>query len=266
MAPLRDFKQMWYPEFMLILAVANQKGGAGKTTTAGVLGVLLSRRGVRVHLVDMDPQANLTSALGRKDSEGLLMAAMSDRQPLPVIQVSDNLTLTPSSVDLARAETQLVSEPGRELVLRDCLRKSGLGDDVLVILDCPPSLGLLALNCLTAAQQVLVAMQPGGFELQALGRLQQTVKVLRERVNPMLEIVGVVVTNSWLRRSITQQTREEVAKFYPVLGLVRSDAELLYSTTAGRLTELRHSAALDDYEVVADRLHKALPWREKLAA
>src|SRR5687768_6418498 len=103
---------------MLVLAVGNQKGGAGKTTTTAALGVLLSRRGVRVHLVDLDPQANLTSAFGRRDSEGLLYAAMTNRRPLPIVPIAERLTLTPSSVDLARAETQLVSEPGRELILK----------------------------------------------------------------------------------------------------------------------------------------------------
>jgi chromosome partitioning protein len=191
---------------------------------------------------------------------------MTDRQPLPIVPVAENLTLTPSSVDLARAETQLISEPGRELVLKQCLEESGLGDDVLVILDCPPSLGVLALNCLTAADQVLVTMQPGGFELQALARLQQTVDVLKDRVNRKLSIVGVVLTNCWLRRSITEQTRDEVAQLFPVLGLVRSDAQLLYATTAGVLPELAKSAALDDYAIVAEELRKSLPWQKRLVA
>jgi chromosome partitioning protein len=250
---------------MQVLAIGNQKGGTSKTTTAAALAVLLSRRGVRVHVADLDPQASLTSALGRRDDDGLLYHAMVERQPLPVVPVADNLTLTPSSVDLARAESQLVAEAGREMILRDLLARSGLGDDTLVILDCPPSLGVLALNCLTAADKLLVTVQPGGFELQALARLQQTVQILHERVNSRLETVGVVLTNCVLRRSITAQIQNEIGRYYPVLGLIRTDAQLLYATTAGTLLELQNSRALDDYDQVAKKLEKLVLWQQRLA-
>jgi chromosome partitioning protein len=247
-----------------VLAIGNQKGGTSKTTTAAALAVLLSRRGVRVHVCDIDPQSSLTSAFGRRDTEGLLYQAMMERQALPIISVSDNLTLTPSSVDLAKAESQLVAEPGREMILKDCLARSGLSDDTLVILDCPPSLGVLALNCLTAADKLLVTVQPGGFELQALARLEQTIGILRQRVNPKLETVGVVLTNCVLRRSITAQIEEEISRHYPVLGLIRADAQLLYATTAGTLDELQHSRALDDYVAVAEKLQKIVVWQQRL--
>ena len=111
---------------MTILAVVNQKGGVGKTTTTAALGVLLARQGRGVHLVDMDHQADLTSAFGRNDPEGLLYEALTKRGPLPVVQVGENLTLTPSSIDLARGETSFVAEVGREYLLRTCLAKAKL--------------------------------------------------------------------------------------------------------------------------------------------
>lgn len=255
-----------YREFMHVIAIGNQKGGTSKTTTAAVLAMLLSRSGVRVHVVDMDPQASLTSAFGRQDKDALLYRAMGERGPLPLVPLLDKLTLTPSSVELARGESQFVAEAGREAILRTCLEKSDLSDDVVVILDCPPSLGVLALNCLTAADRLLVTVQPGGFEVQALVRLQDTVDLLRERLNPGLEIIGVVLTNCIVRRSITEQVRRELDKLYPLLGLVRTDAQLLYATTEGRLLELTEGNALDDYLEVASRLRKVLPWRERSVA
>ena len=107
----------------------NQKGGVGKTTTTAALGVLLARQGRGVHLVDMDHQADLTSAFGQNDAEGLLYEALTKRGPLPVVPVGDHLTLTPSSIDLAGGETQFVAAVGREYLLKTCLAKSTLPDE-----------------------------------------------------------------------------------------------------------------------------------------
>ncbi|MBW3599731.1 MAG: AAA family ATPase [Planctomycetes bacterium] len=251
---------------MHVLAIGNQKGGTSKTTTAGVLAVVLSRSGAPVHVIDMDPQSNLTSAFGRRDDEGLLYRAMTERAALPMVRLTENLTLTPSSVDLARGESQLLSEPGRESILKACLAKSGVSKDAIVIIDCPPSLGVLALNCLTAADSVLVTVQPGGFELRALARLQRTVELLREQVNPGLEILGTILTNCVVRRAITHQVRRELERRYRVLGLVRTDARLLYATTEGRLLDLREGNALEDYAQVAGQLEEMSLWRARSAA
>src|SRR5438132_11717566 len=123
---------------MHVIAVANQKGGVGKTTTAAVLATLLSRAGQRVHVVDMDPEASLTSAFGRRDDEGVRYRAMSERGPLPIFPLADFLTFTPSTIDLARGESQFMGEPGREFILQTCLEKSVLSKEAIVLLDCPP--------------------------------------------------------------------------------------------------------------------------------
>ena len=245
---------------MNVLAIANQKGGTAKTTTAAALAVLLSRTGQPVHLIDMDPQASLTAAFGQNDSEGLLYQAMVQRGGLPVVRLSDTLTMTPSSIDLAKGESQFVSETAREYLLKDCLSKTELGQGTAVIIDSPPSLGVLAVNCLAAARGLAVVVQPGGFELRALAHLEQAVHILKERVNPGLAIVGGILTNCQTRRSINEQVREEVKRLYADLGQVRSDSKLLYATTEGSILQLKVSNAMDDYASVLNRLIEVCPW------
>jgi chromosome partitioning protein len=245
---------------MNVIAIGNQKGGTAKTTTAAAIAVILSRAGVLTHLVDMDPQASLTTAFGQCDADGQLFYALSRREALPVVRVGDNLTLSPSSIDLSRGEAQFISEPAREHILRACLQVTKFPEKTTVILDCPPSLGVLSLACLAAAQYLCVVVQPGGFELRTLVHLNDTVQVLSEHVNPDLTVVGAVLTNCHFRRAITEQVREEVSGLYPVLGMIRADARLLYATTAGKVAHLRRSNAIDDYEVVVDGLRRAIPW------
>lgn len=239
---------------MHILAIGNQKGGVAKTTTAAVLGMILSRAGHRVHLIDMDPQSSLTSTFGRRDQDGYLYLAMSQRKELPVIPLEARLTLTPSSIDLGKGEYEFLAEHGREFLLRSCLERTDLPEGTVVIIDCPPSLGVLAVNCLTATENLVVTVQPGGFELRALVHLQDTVRLLKERINQHLAIIGAVLTNVNPRRSMTAQVADELATLYPILGTVRSDAQLLAATTEGNLLELRKCNALEDYEVVAKNL------------
>ena len=247
---------------MNIIAIANQKGGTAKTTTAAALSVLLSRTGIRTHLIDMDPQASLTTAFGLNDPKGLLYRALWERAALPVVTIADNLTMTPSSIDLSRGETQFISEPGREYLLATCLERTDLPNNATVILDCPPSLGILSIACLTAATWLCVVVQPGGFELRTLVHLDETVHILRERVNPNLAVVGAVLTNCHPRRAITDDICTEVSRRWPVLGQVRADARLLYATTSGKIYYLTRSKAMEDYAKVVARLRETLLWPE----
>lgn len=245
---------------MDILAVANQKGGTAKTTTAAAVGLLAARAGRHVHLVDMDPQASLTHAYGRRDRQGQLFAALAEGKGLPIDSLTDRLTITPSDITLSRGETEFISKPGREQCLKRSLAATVLPSDTLVLIDCPPSLGVLAVNCLTAARQILLVVQPGGFELQALVHFEQTVALLKEWVNPDLSVAGAALTNCHSRRSITDQVAGEVRRVYPLLGCVRMDAQLLYATTAGNLLALQKSKALADYEQVRIQLEQRLAW------
>jgi chromosome partitioning protein len=243
---------------MKTIAIANQKGGTAKTTTTAALAVLLSRRGIPVHIIDMDPQASLTRAFGHSDSTDRLYHALMDRAELPVDFVMPNLTITPSTIRLTNAETELLSEMGREFFLRTCLEKTRLPSNAIVLLDCPPSLGVLAVNCLATAGGLIAVIQPGGFELHALVHLHMTIQALQNRVNPNLEILGAIVTNAQPRRLITVKVATEVSRLYRVLGVVRGDARLLYGTSSGTVHRLKSSNALEDYSRVLDKLQSIL--------
>ena len=134
------------------------------------------------------------------------------------------------------------------------LTNTPIPEDAVVLIDCPPSLGVLSVASLVAADGLCVVVQPGGFELQTLVHLVQTVDLLRQYVNPALKTIGAIVTNSHRRRSITDQVAQELATQYEVLAVVRADAKLVYATTAGRIHRLQRSAGLDDYQAAADRI------------
>ncbi len=202
----------------------------------------------------MDPQASLTRAFGVSDDTDGLYNALTDRAGLPVQTVSQNLTLTPSTIELGRAETELLNEPGREFFLRTSLERTQLPENAVVFLDCPPSLSVLAVNSLAAAGGMIAVIQPGGFELHAMAHLHITVEAVQQRVNPDLHVLGAVVTNAHRRRTITGQVAAEVNRLYPVLGIVRTDSRLLYATTAGLIHKLASSKALNDYAQVLKRL------------
>lgn len=243
---------------MKIIAIANQKGGTAKTTTTAALGVLLSRSGLTTHLLDMDAQASLTRTFGQTDPVDQLYCSLMDRTGLPINEIAHNLTMTPATIALSRAETELVTEPGREYYLRTALQQTELHDDTVVLLDCPPSLGVLAVNCLCAAGGLIVVVQPGGFELHALVHLDMTIRAVQQQANPDLAVLGTIVTNCHRRRAITGRVQEEIAQVHTVLGTIRADARLLYATTAGTLLKLNRSNALADYAQVAERLRTLL--------
>lgn len=244
---------------MQVLAIANQKGGVGKTTTAAALGTLLSQQGRGVHLIDMDPQASLTATFGKSDPEGLLYEALASRSKLPVIDIADRLTITPSSIDLASGEMRFVAQAGREYLLRTCLQKTPLPEGTTVIIDSPPSLGILSTNTLAAATAIVIVLQPGGYEMRALARFIEVMNELKELgVNPTLSVAGVILTNCQHRRKINDQVDDEVRSLYPVLGRIRSEADLMYATTDGTILTLKKSNALNDYRSVIDKLEEVI--------
>src|SRR5512135_1964134 len=185
---------------------------------------------------------------------------LKNRNPLPVVPLKENLTFTPASIDLARGESEFLGEPGCEYMLKTCLEKTTFPEGVVVIIVCPPSLAVLATNCFTASDGLVVPVKPGGFEVRALAQLIEVVRVLQERVNHRLQIVGTILTDCQARRAITPQVEGEVSRYYPVLGQVRSDSKLLYATTEGEMLDLKRSTALEDYENVVIRLKEEVPW------
>ena len=244
---------------MKVLAESNQMGGVGKTTTAASLAAVLSHQGRGVHLIDMDPQASLTATFGKDDADGSLYRALETRSPLPVVEIAPGLTLTPSSIDLASGEMRFVAQAGREYLLRTCLQKTPIAEGTTVIIDSPPSLGVLSTNTLAAATSILIVLQPGGYEMRALARFIEVVEELKELgVNPTLKVAGVILTNCQHRRRINDQVEEEVSPIYPVLGRIRAEADLMYATTDGTILALKKSHALDDYRNVVAKLGEVL--------
>ncbi|MBA3337244.1 MAG: ParA family protein [Chloroflexia bacterium] len=203
----------------MIVALANQKGGVGKTTTAVSAGVYLAQMGYKVLLVDIDPQGNATSSLGVNKAELVHTAYDVLIEHLPVaraIAVTDriNLDLVASTPTLAGAEVELVSVTGRERRLGAALTL--IADRYQVILiDCPPSLGLLTVNALTAARWVIVPIQCEFLALEGVGQLLTTLDLVKRRLNPALDVLGVLMTMYDARTRLSAHVVEEVRRYFP---------------------------------------------------
>ncbi|MDO8536283.1 MAG: AAA family ATPase [Candidatus Omnitrophota bacterium] len=201
-----------------VIALCNQKGGVGKTTTAINLAAFLALSGKKVLLIDIDPQGNATSGLGInkhdiKHSVYHLLIDDVDPRSIMINTQIENLSLFPSNLSLTGAEVELVSTLGREHKLKKAL--AGLLDEFdYILIDCPPSLGLLTINALSAANSVLIPIQCEYYALEGLGQLVNTVNLVRENINPALEVEGVLLTMADYRTNLTNEVINEVKKFF----------------------------------------------------
>ncbi len=201
-----------------IIAIANQKGGVGKTTTAVNLAACTAQEGKRVLLVDIDPQGNATSGAGVDKNAGeysVYDVIINELEAEKAIQHTkiDTLDVLPSRIELAGAEVELVSMMARERKLRTAL-KPLVSEYDYIFIDCPPSLGLLTLNALTAAQTLLVPIQCEYYALEGLAQLMNTVKLVRQHLNDDLEVEGVVMTMYDARTNLSPMVVGEVKKFF----------------------------------------------------
>jgi chromosome partitioning protein len=201
-----------------IIAIANQKGGVGKTTTNVNLSACLAVAGKKVLTIDIDPQGNTTSGLGvdkakvEKSIYDVLINDMDITETIVPTNV-ENLSIIPSNIQLAGAEIELVSVLSREQRLKFAMESIKQQYDFILV-DCPPSLGLLTINALTAADKVLVPIQCEYYALEGLSQLMNTVKLVQKHLNPSLEVEGVVLTMFDARTNLSIQVVDEVKKYF----------------------------------------------------
>jgi len=197
-----------------IIAVANQKGGVGKTTTAINLAAGLAEAGCKVLVVDLDPQGNASTGLGVEDRDWTTYDLILDEAPLEaVVQETEleNLYIIPATVDLSSADIELISNEKRSYLLHDALRQPAIdafGLDFILI-DCPPSLNLLTVNAMVAAHSVLVPLQSEFFALEGLSQLMLTIREVRQTANPDLRIEGIVLTMYDNRNNLSRQVEKD---------------------------------------------------------
>jgi len=201
-----------------IIAFSNQKGGVGKTTTCVNVATYMALMGKRILILDLDPQGNATTAVGivkSKELKTIYDLIDGENAYDEVIQptIIENLYIIPSTVDLAGAEVELISIPQREKVIKRILDEIKESYDFILI-DCPPSLGLITVNALTAANSVIIPIQCEYFALEGLTQLMNTIRLIRHHLNPDLDIEGVVMTMKDKRYNLTNQVSNEIIKFF----------------------------------------------------
>jgi len=202
---------------MRSIAIINQKGGVGKTTTAVNLSAALADLGKRVCLIDLDPQGHASLHLGvvARDTDTTIYHVLSGAATMREARhnISDRLSVVPSHLDLAAAEVELAGEVGRDAILRDRIRADDANFDFLII-DCAPSLGVLTLNALTAVKEVFLPLQPHFLALHGLSKLLQTIEIVSERLNPELHLTGVLLCLYESGTRLAAEVSSDVESFF----------------------------------------------------
>jgi chromosome partitioning protein len=250
------------PGVARIIAIANQKGGVGKSTTAVSLGASLADLGYRVLVIDLDPQGNASTGMGirheaRETTVYHVIVAESPIDDAIVQTPVERLQAVPSTIDLAGAEIELVSQFSRETRLKKALEPIREGRYDFVLLDCPPSLGLLTVNALTAAEELIVPIQCEYYALEGLGQLLRNVSLVQQNINPDLRLSGIVMTMFDPRTKLSSQVVEEVQRFF---------GELVYDVIIPRTVRLSEAPGFGQPITIYDPRSRGAQTYRQLAA
>lgn len=241
-----------------IIAISNHKGGVGKTTSCINIGAGLEKQGKKVLLIDLDPQANLTQSLGVDDPQNTIYEALKGETGLHPLQVHKQLYIIPSTLDLSGAELELSTEAGREFILKELLDEMYRAFDFILI-DCPPSLGLLTVNALTAASEVLIPLQAHYLPLRGLTKITEVIDKVQKRLNKSLKIGGVFITHYDKRKILNRDVADAITsnfdgKVYKTK--IRDNISLAEAPTAGidifRYNEKSHGA--EDFQNLCNEI------------
>lgn len=237
---------------MRSIAIINQKGGVGKTTTAVNLAAALSEMGQRVCLIDLDPQAHASLHLGaiaESNDSPTIYDILVDGMSLEDVrqQVGENLYLIPSHLDLAAAEVELAGEVGREVLLRDRIAED-TGEFDFLLVDCPPSLGILTLNALVAVNEVFLPLQPHFLALHGMSKLLGTVEIVSQRLNPQLKLTGVVICMNEAATKLASEVRRDAESFFTAVDDPRCPwhAAKIFETTIRRNIRLAEAPSFGE--------------------
>lgn len=246
-----------------IIAVLNHKGGVGKTTTTINLAAALQQKKKRVLAIDMDGQANLTESFGLSiEEEQTVYGAMKGKYPLPLVETAGGVTVVPSCLDLSAAEAELINEPGRELILNGLIGKllENRKFDYILI-DCPPSLGLLTLNALTAADYLIIPVQAQFLAMRGMAKIMNVIATVQERLNPKLAIGGIVITQFDKRKTLNKSVAELVKDSFcekVFKTVIRDNVSLAEAPIKGKniFEYSRNSNGAKDYMALAQEVLK----------
>lgn len=253
-----------------VISIINQKGGVGKTTACVNVGAALARAGHRVLLFDLDPQAHLSISLDRMPAPGepSVYTLLSGTHTLSeVVQATtiENLMVAPTNLDLTGAETEFASEIGRETLLRDALEAYRRAPDApdVVLFDCPPSLGLLSLNALVSSKHVVIPLQAEFFALQGMAQLLDIIDRVKRRLNPGLDLLGMLVSMFQKQRNLSREVLEELNQHFPGLVFetkVRVNVRLAEAPSHGMVIfdYAPESVGAADFTAVAQELAQRL--------
>lgn len=245
-----------------IIALVNQKGGVGKTTSTINIGAGLHKAGKRVLMVDLDPQGNLTVSVGIEAYNldyTVFEVLKGDAEPQAAI-VKRGYDIIPADIRLSGADMELSAVPGREMLLKEALAPIAENYDYILI-DCPPSLGLITLNGLTAAREIFIPLQAEFLALNGMAQLLNTVKAVQKRLNPQLDITGIITTLYDGRKNLNKEVLEKIQQYFPdktFATLIRDNVALAEAPSFGQdIYEYKpDSRGAEDYTALCDEIIK----------